>query len=60
MEFVYYTIAGLLLYVISDWILVKIETARGNHLEHRSLVFFVIILILAVSSFKVIEILANR
>ena len=60
MEFVYYTIAGLLLYVISDWILVKMETIHGDRFKHRSGVFFVIILVLAVSSFKVIELLLNQ
>jgi hypothetical protein len=59
MEFVYYTFAGLLLYVLSDWILVRMETVHGDRFEHRSLVFFVIILLLAVSSFKLIELLVN-
>lgn len=57
MQFVYYTIAALVLYVLSDWILNKIEAFHGDRLKHRSVVFFVIILVLAVSSFKVIEIL---
>ena len=60
MGFVYYTVAGLLLYVISDWILVKIETYHGDRLKNRSAVFFVIILVLAVSSFKVVELLVNQ
>ena len=55
MELVYFTLAGVFLYLLSDWIVVKIETIRGATLEHRSLLFFAIILVLALSSFKGIE-----
>ena len=57
MEFVYFTIAGLLLYFLSDWILVRVELWRGAAFEQRSLIFFVIILVLALTSFKAIELL---
>ena len=60
MEFVYYTIAALLLYVFSDWLLVRMETFHGDRFKYRSVVFFAIILILAVSSFKLIEIITAR
>ena len=59
MEFVYYTLAGLILYFLSDWILVKVEQLRGEAFEQRSLIFFVIILALALTSFKAIELLMN-
>lgn len=59
MQFVYYTITAVILYVLSDWILVRIEANRGEPLKHRSVVFFVIILVLAVSSFKAIELLVG-
>ena len=55
MVFVYYTIAGITLYLVSDWILNRIEIARGERLQNRSLVFFVIIFVLAVVSFRIIE-----
>ena len=55
MEFVYYTIAGIVLYLGSDWILNRIEISRGNRFEPRSVIFFVIILVLAVVSFRIIE-----
>lgn len=60
MQFVYYTITALVLYVLSDWILVRIEAYHGDRLRYRSAVFFVIILVLAVSSFKVIELLVSQ
>ena len=55
MEFVYYTAAGLILYFVSDWILRKVEEMRGEAFEQRTLIFFVIILVLALTSFKAIE-----
>ena len=60
MVFVYYTIAGITLYLVSDWILNRIEIARGERLQHRSLVFFVIIFVLAVISFRIIEHLTTQ
>jgi len=55
MEMVYYTIVAVLLYMGSDWILNRIEVARGARFPHRSLVFLVIITVLAVSSFSLIS-----
>ncbi|MDH3632671.1 MAG: hypothetical protein OER98_16240 [Gammaproteobacteria bacterium] len=60
MQYVYYTIAAIVLYFLSDWILLKIEQVRGKQFEQqRSLVFLVIIMVLAVGSFKAIEMLVN-
>jgi len=60
MVFVYYTIAGIVLYLGSDWILNRIEISRGKRFEHRSVIFFAIILVLAVGSFEIIDRLANQ
>ena len=60
MEFVYYTIAGIALYLGSDWILNRIEISRGERFKHRSVVFFVIILVLAVVTFRIIEHLTTK
>jgi predicted PurR-regulated permease PerM len=61
MQYVYYTIAAIVLYFVSDWILGKIEQARGKPFAaQRSLVFLIIIMVLAVSSFKLIELLVNN
>ncbi|MCP3688791.1 MAG: hypothetical protein GY784_10290 [Gammaproteobacteria bacterium] len=59
MQFVYFTITAVLLYVFSDWLLRQIEAKRGKPLPNRSLVFFVIIMALAVGSFKLIELLTS-
>jgi len=60
MQFVYYTLAAIALYFLSDWILLKIEGFRGKPFkQQRSTVFLLIIMVLAVSSFKAIELLIN-
>jgi hypothetical protein len=58
MEVVYYTLIAAGLYLISDWILDRIEISRGERFQNRflrSLVFFVIILVLAFISFGLIN-----
>jgi NADH:ubiquinone oxidoreductase subunit 6 (subunit J) len=50
-----YTVAAIVLYLFSDWVLNQIEIKRGTRLEHRSLIFFVIIMVLALSTFSLIE-----
>jgi hypothetical protein len=60
MQFVVYTVTAILLYLFADWILNKIELGRGKRLEHRSIVFLAIIMVLAVGSFKIIELLMSQ
>ena len=61
MQYLYYTVAAIALYFGSDWILQQIEKARGKHFEgQRSLMFLLIIMVLAVSTFKLIEVLVNN
>ncbi len=55
MEIIYFTVAGIFLYLFSDWVLQRIETWFGRRLEYRSLIFFVIILVLSVSLFNLIQ-----
>ncbi len=55
MEFLYYTVAGLILYTVSDLILNRIERARGARFPNRSLIFLIIIMVLAVGSFSLID-----
>jgi hypothetical protein len=60
MQYLYYTVAAITLYFGSDWILGQIEKARGKPFEgQRSLVFLLIIMVLAVSTFKIIELLVS-
>ena len=55
MEAVYFTLVAIVLYVVSDWLLERIEVRVGKRLEHRSLIFFVILLTLALASFWLIR-----
>jgi len=52
---VYFTLVGIGLYFASDWILERLETRRGSRFENRSIIFFVIILVLAFVSFQLIS-----
>ena len=60
MEMIYFTAAGIILYVAADWILKRIETAAGKRFEYRSLIFFVILLVMAVTSFAIIRQLGGQ
>lgn len=55
MAMVYYTLAGIILYVSADWILRQLEARAGRVFEHRSLVFFGLLLSMALVSFAIIR-----
>lgn len=55
MEMVLFLTVGIGLYLGADWLLNRIEMARGARLEHRTLVFFGILLSLALIMFMVLE-----
>ncbi len=55
MEILLFTAAGIALYFVSDWILLRIEDYLGRRLEYRTLVFFAIILVLSITSFNVMQ-----
>ncbi len=55
MQVVYFIIVAVVLYWISNLILKFVEARRGEHLEHRSLVFFAILLTLALLTFWLIR-----
>lgn len=54
MDIIYFTVAGILLYVVSDRLLDWIEVRRGERFEHRTLLFFGIFLALALGVFELI------
>jgi|GEM_PF-611525 len=60
MEMIYYTLAAVVLYGVSDYILNAIEIKLQKRLPNRSLVFFVIITVLALSTFAVIRALYEQ
>ncbi len=54
MSIIYFTAVAVILYLVADWILDRIEVAAGKRFEHRSLIFFAILLTLALTSFSLI------
>jgi hypothetical protein len=55
-EIVWFTIVAIGLYFFADWLLDRIERVRGRRFaENRPLVFFAIILPLALASFWMID-----
>ncbi|HHS84104.1 MAG TPA: hypothetical protein ENK38_04145 [Gammaproteobacteria bacterium] len=55
MEIIYFTVAGIFLYFFSDWVLDRLEAMAGRRFEYRSLIFFVIILVLSMSLFNIVQ-----
>jgi len=60
MEFLYFTVAAIALYFVSDWIVDRIEQAAGRRFEHRTLLFFAIIFVLGTVTFWLIRALTDR
>ena len=54
MNAILFTIVGAALYLLSDWLLQRVEATAGRRFEHRSLIFFVILLSLALTSFSLL------
>ena len=55
MQYVYFTLVAALLYLASAWIVDRIEIAAGKRFEYRSLLFFGILLTLALITFGLIR-----
>ena len=55
MEFIYYTIAAIVLYGASDFILNRIEIKMGKRLPNRSFIFLIIIMTLSIGSFNLLQ-----
>jgi hypothetical protein len=54
MSIVYFTFVAAILYLFSDWAVQRAELVAGRRFEHRSLVFFCILLALALTTFTLI------
>ena len=55
MNAVYYTVVGIGLYLLADWILRALEARAGRVFEHRTLVFFGLLSELALGFFALIR-----
>lgn len=55
MQIVYFTVVAAVLYLFSNWAVDRIEIAAGRRFQYRSLLFFSILLTLALVSFSLIR-----
>ena len=53
-ELLLFTIVAVALYFFSDWLLRQLERYRGKPFKHRQGIYFIIILVLTMSSFEII------
>lgn len=54
-EILAFTLNAIVIYLLADWSVRAIERKRGAVLKQRQAVFFVIILLLAVVSFRLLK-----
>jgi len=54
-DILYFTLVAALLYLFSNWLVDRIEIASGRRFQYRSLLFFGILLTLALISFNLIR-----
>lgn len=59
MGYLYYTLIGIGLYLISDQLLDRLETSYGGRFKYRSLVFFAIIATLAMITAQMVALYEN-
>lgn len=57
LEIIVYTLMGIGLYFVSDWILDRLEVSRGERFKNRNIIFFLIILTLAFLAFSLTKFL---
>ncbi len=50
-ELILFTLNAVVIYLVSDWLVKEIEKRRGGVMKQRQVVFFVIFLVLAMTSF---------
>ncbi len=55
MEIILFTLNAIVIYFLADWIVRLIESRRGEALKHRQIVFFAVILVLALASFRMLQ-----
>jgi len=55
MQIVLFTLLAVVLYVVADRLLVALEARAGRHFENRSVIFFAILLVLAIVAFSAVQ-----
>jgi len=59
MDILYFTVVAAALYFGADWLLDWIERKRGARFDNRQVVFFMIILPLALAAFWLVRLLSS-
>ena len=54
-ELLIFTLNAIVIYLVSDWLVRKIEKRRGEAIKQRQIIFFVIFLSLALISFRLLK-----
>ena len=54
-EILVFTLNAVVIYFLADWIVRMIEVKRGEVLKHRQIVFFGVILVLALVTFRLLR-----
>lgn len=60
MQALFFTVVAIALYLFANWTLAIMERRRGAPFADRSLVFFAILLVSALVTFKIIQIVAGE
>jgi len=56
-EILIFTLNAIIIYFVADWIVRMIEAKRGKVFKQRQVVFFAVILVLALVTFRLLRIL---
>jgi hypothetical protein len=60
MEILMFTLNAIIIYLLADWIIRTIESKKGEVLKNRQIIFFVVFLALALTSFNLLPLLLSR
>ncbi len=55
MDLLYFTVIGVALYFFVDWLLDRVERARGARFKHRDAIYFGIMLVAALLTFSLVN-----
>ena len=56
-EILVFTLNAIVIYFLADWIVCMIEAKRGEIFKQRQVVFFAVILVLALVTFRLLRLL---
>ena len=54
-ELILFTLNAIVVYLIADWLVRMIEKRRGGVMKQRQVVFFIIFLVLVLTSFQFLQ-----